>query len=365
MLQIIKEVFPELEISYTFTPQALIKNLAEEKCIERKDGTMETAFIWVQDECTIFFDQLKRAEYMASTDGLLSKFYDGDTFTDSTISRGTKKVINPYCTAFLASTPILPKSFTEKLFMQGLLNRFLFILELKTDFRDERLAGTLTETEHQERLEITDWFDVLNSIVLPTTLMFKPTARKIYSEFSRKIDNIINDDHNLGLRESYFGNLHNYLKRLSAVYQIAELNEEELLNIDGIMYITENSVLWAIKYLEKAWKDFNEAFKISQKLVVNKPAVYHKSALQEIMDKATLILKRYNKSPETYGIKKISDKPIIKLSHLRNGCSGLENFDTHYQELIKLGHLKQHDNFYFSQRPTIGVEILKKEEEGI
>lgn len=257
MQQIIEQVFPELEISYTFTPQALIKNLAEEKWVEKKDGSIETPFTWIQDECTIFFDQLKKADFMASTDGLLSKFYDGKTFTDSTISRGTKKVTNPYCTSFLASTPILPKAFTEKLLMQGLLNRFCFIVEENIEFRDERMGGTFTDREDEERMEITQWFDTLNSLVLPTVVQFKPEARKLYSQFTRRIEKIINDK-SLGLREPYFGNLPNLLKRLSGVYQVAELSEDELLNIDMEMEITENSMLWALDYLEYLWQGFEK-----------------------------------------------------------------------------------------------------------
>jgi len=358
MQQIIEQVFPELEISYTFTPQALIKNLAEEKWVEKKDGSIETPFTWIQDECTIFFDQLKKADFMASTDGLLSKFYDGKTFTDSTISRGTKKVTNPYCTSFLASTPILPKAFTEKLLMQGLLNRFCFIVEENIEFRDERIGGTFTDKEEEERVIITDWFDTLNSLVLPTVVQFKPEARKLYSQFTRRIEKIINDK-SLGLREPYFGNLPNLLKRLSGVYQIAELSDEELLNLDNEIEITENSMLWALDYLEYLWQGFEKVLDLMEKREPKyQPAVYHKDRNIEILNGIVAVYKRYILNPESYGIKNLPTKMIVKLSHLRLECDGLEGFEQGLDELSNAQKIIKHTGYNFSQKATIGIEYI-------
>jgi len=261
MKQIIRELFPELEIAYNFTPQALIKNLADEKGRDRANGTRETPFVWIQDECTIFFDMLRKADFMASTDGLLSKMYDCETFTESTITRGTKTVENPHCTSFLASTPALPKSFSEKLFHQGLLNRFMFVVKENEEFRDERITVNYTEKEEKERILITEWFATLNNLIYDNVVTFEEEARLLFSSFTRKIEKIILKE-KLGLREPYFGNLPNLLKRLSGVYQIAEMNQTELLNIDMLVEINKNSVLWAITYLKNRWIDFEKALEL-------------------------------------------------------------------------------------------------------
>jgi hypothetical protein len=78
-------------ISSAFTPESLVKEMSE-KSVPSSVFRLETPCFWLCDEVSWFFQQLKKKDsYMASVDAILSKLYDGNTYSRSTIGRGKDK----------------------------------------------------------------------------------------------------------------------------------------------------------------------------------------------------------------------------------------------------------------------------------
>ncbi|MBN1329301.1 MAG: DUF3987 domain-containing protein [Candidatus Heimdallarchaeota archaeon] len=334
--QVIEEVEPDLPMLSIFTPQALIDYLSD-KWVETKLGEIWTTATWFLDECSTYFDMLKKADFLAGSDGLLSKLYDSKNAKDLTISRGDKVIKNPYFTGLLASTPDLPTSFTDKMYKQGFLNRWCIIHETSYSTKPERF-DMLTDEELELGNKITLWVDTLNSLVLPTVIKFDSKAIQIYREFSHRIDKAIIKD-NLGLTESYFSNLPKMLTKLAGVYQIAELSQDELLNIDMEIEINENSILVALDYLKYLWHNFQQCYEISRN-PKEMDLTSIKNSVSELLARFELAELEFIKDKNEVYEYDSKNRRITELRKLKQKCQWKE-FDSIFSEAKKMGFLRE------------------------
>ena len=331
---LISEVNPDLPMLSIFTPQALIEHLSS-KGVETKDNQTVTIASWFLDEASTYFDMLRKNDFLAGSDGLLSRLYDSKDVKDLTISRGDKQIKRPYFTAIISSTTDLPTSFTEKMYKQGFLNRWAIIYETKYNTRPERF-DLQTEEEVHLGVEITKWFITLDSLVLSTVLRFDNKASRIYQDFSYRIDKMI-EQNNLGLTESYFSHLPKILTKLAGVYQIAELSEDEILEIDSIMYITENSVLVALKYLEYLWNNFQKCYEVSRN-PKEMDVTSIRNSLSEMVSRFEQAELEFIKE-KGYLYKYDPKRKITTLRLLREKCQWKE-FDQIFEEGKKVGYFR-------------------------
>jgi len=233
-----------------FTPQALVKVL------NRKFTGGITRAVWINDEISGFFEQLKNGGFMTSTDALLSKIYDGRSYYRETIQRGEEKVINPYLTVLLASTEYLPTLFTESSLRQGFLNRFIYVVAK----RQKRLPlrSRLTEEEKRRAEELKRWLATLERFRNSVSMSFTAEAKKIYDKFEEGVERRIEKE-DLGLSEGYWGNLPNLLIRLACIYRISRMTAEELEGYSRLILTVEpQDVERAKAYLRKVWKWWEE-----------------------------------------------------------------------------------------------------------
>jgi len=108
-----------------FTPEALFSVLTTNGTDTEYDGSATGAYI--KDEASGFFASSQR-DYMLGIMEKLSQVYDGEDVSRVTKGGGLEEIINPYLTVMMCSTPYIYKLFSESMFRQGFLNRFLYIV---------------------------------------------------------------------------------------------------------------------------------------------------------------------------------------------------------------------------------------------
>ena len=246
----IEEIAPELMLSKDFTPEALISELSERTV----NGVTHAA--WIHDEVSQFFEALKKKDYMASTDALLSRIYDGRDYYRSTITRGREIIKKPYLTVFIASTDVLPTYFSELYIRQGFLNRFLYVVADRGDLRPLEFVD-----KEDVRLELqklgNEW---LKELFLATNVYIfelDDEAKQFYHEFEHWVDTkILTED--LGIKEGFYGNLPNSLLKLAGVYHISTMEPDDFKNPIPFIKVHRDDFERAARFLAKCEKWFDK-----------------------------------------------------------------------------------------------------------
>jgi len=281
--ELVRLIDRDLLLPEEYTPQSFIRIMAE------KERNGETCVAWVNDEIGSFFEQLKRSDFMAGIDSLLSRVYDGRSYTRTTIGRGAERILNPYLTTLLSSTLYLPSLFEEQKIRQGFMNRFIYVRESRKERRPART--TLTEEEELIAQEIVSWLRTLSMVRSLVLLNFNSAAKRRYEEFEEAVENEI-ENKNLDIKEGYMGNLPNFVMRIAAIYRISRLTISELENIeiiaDPVLIVEEEDVIKAIGYSRKIWKWFEEVISLMKRSSRREEVVtsegyieYIKSRIQE------------------------------------------------------------------------------------
>lgn len=273
--QYIEEIAPEIALPKDFTPESLISELAERTI----NGVTHVA--WVHDEVSQFFEALKKKDYMASTDALLSRIYDGRDYFRSTVSRGREVVKRPYLTVLVASTDVLPTYFSELHIRQGFLNRFLYIVPERGKLQP--LKFNTSDTVREEFRELGDnWLKELYHMTDSIVVDLSGEAKKQYYEFESWIDQkILNED--LGIREGFYGNLPNSLLKLAALYRISRMSPAELQNPKYLLPVEEEDVTRALTFLKKAEKWFNNVIRLMKTSTQRKNVIVDEGDLEYIV----------------------------------------------------------------------------------
>lgn len=246
----VEEIAPEILLPKDFTPEALITELSERTL----NGVTHAA--WIHDEVSQFFEALKKKDYMASTDALLSRIYDGRDYHRSTITRGREVIRKPYLTVFIASTDVLPTYFSELYIRQGFLNRFLYIVADRGKLRPLEFIDK-EDVRHELQKLGDEW---LKELFLATNVYIfdlDDEAKKFYHEFEHWVDNKILNE-NLGIKEGFYGNLPNALLKLAGVYHISTMEAHEFKNPIPFIKVNKHDFERAALFLAECEKWFDQ-----------------------------------------------------------------------------------------------------------
>ena len=285
-VEMAQKVFGEQHmITEAFTPEALIWQMSKMYEIATT-GKRETLCFWASDEIAWFFQQLKKKDsYMASAEAFLSKIYDGNTYSRSTITRGKEKIHNPYLTCLLASTNYLPTFFNELQIRLGFMNRFIYVVAERKERKALR-TKPLTEEEKKKAKELEDFLKSLAERASVTMLEMSTEAKQIYDSFEEQIEKKIEEE-NLDVKEGYCGQLPNLVIRLSCLYRLSRMTKEEIQSYSAPTLVVEKQdVEKAIAYAKKAWKWFEKVIEIMQsaeKLKSSLPINRAKAAILECL----------------------------------------------------------------------------------
>lgn len=264
----------ELLLPYDFTPQSLVTELSK-KC----DGT-ETRAVWLNDETSGFFEQLDRADFMTATDTLLSRIYDGRDYTRSTISRGEEPIRKPYLTVLLSSTEYLPTLFDVGRLRQGFLNRFIYVVGEK----DRRLPSqqNIPQPLRNKATDLQRWLDALSNQTSDTFMDFTSDAQEIYNRYESKVEKVIQNSE-MEEREGYFGNLPNFLVRLSCLHRIARVPIQKIEDYSkAFLTVEKKDVKWAKDYTRSVWNNFIKVVQIMKTSATSKPVKTSENALEMV-----------------------------------------------------------------------------------
>jgi len=254
---ILKDIFGEQPfLSKDFTPEYLVKELAN------KTLGFETYCIWIRDEISGFFEQLRRRDsYMTTADAVLSTIYDGFDYIKGTITRGKESILRPYLTCFLASTEFLPTLFQKLQIRLGFLNRFIFVIG-KRKARKPLRVRSLTESERSEAEHLKEFLKALINKRHTTVMTMSEDAKQRYDVFEMQIENRLETE-NLGIKEGYWGNLPNFTIRLSCLYRLSRMTVEEIRNHrEDTLSVDLQDVERAIEYVWKVWGWFEEVIEV-------------------------------------------------------------------------------------------------------
>jgi len=203
-------------LTESFTPESLIQQMADKSAIFARRNNCTVCY-WISDEIAWLFKSLKKKEsYMEMVDALLSKMYDGITYTRSTTGRGIEQIENPYLTILAASTDYLLTLFDESQVRLGFLNRFVFVIGHREQRKPLR-TNPLTEDEKKVAAEIMSFLKVLSDKQTVTFMEMTVEAKQIYDLFEEEIEKRIENE-NLGIKESYYGQLPNLVVRIACLY---------------------------------------------------------------------------------------------------------------------------------------------------
>jgi hypothetical protein len=256
----IEEISTDMLLSDDFTPSALVKTLAG------KNPGQQVC--WVNDEISSFFEKLRQGDYMTSTDTVLSRIYDGKDYRRETISRQLEHIRAPYLTCLLASTDFLPTLFDEGRLRQGFLNRFIYVVANRTNWKAGR--ALVTQAERDEAMKLLEWTKALSEMddKAAVIISFNNKARKRFNNFEKKVeDKIMSGMH--PLQEGYMGNMPNFVTRLSAIYRIARLDLAYFQLAHNqrrpFLEVEIGDLNRAVDYAEKAWGWFEKTLELMRR----------------------------------------------------------------------------------------------------
>jgi len=252
-------------LSEDHTPEALITEMSLRPIGPPNDTQQkieETPRVWISDEIAGLFQQLKKKEsYMSSIESLLSKLYDGRTFSRKTATKGTEEIRNPYLTCFLASTDYLPTLFQESQLRFGFLHRFIFVNGVRKERKSLR-TNALEGNEISLKSDIENFLTAIHEKKNSVLLEMATEAKQLYDNFDTQTESKIQLG-NLGVKEGYCGQLPNLVVRLSCLYRISRMTNDEVRDQTlDLLTVNKPDVEKAIAYVNKAWGWFGEVIEI-------------------------------------------------------------------------------------------------------
>jgi len=257
MVEMITAVRPSVKLPEDFTPEKLASLLAG----KYDPSYDETRAIWIHDEVSGFFEDLKRKTYMSSTDTLLCRLKDCRDHTRSTLLRGDEEIKKPYLTVFVASTEVLPQLFEERMLRQGFLNRFIYLYGEFKEWKERR--RTLKSSEIEEAKQLEEWLKALdNSGVI--ILDFDSETWEAFHKFEKEVDDTIRRGE-LGLKEGYCANLPEFLLQLACIYRLSRMSKEELEKPPHIVRVTMEDFRKAMAWLREATANFDKIIELMKK----------------------------------------------------------------------------------------------------
>jgi len=277
---IVYDVDERLILPVDFTPHSITTQLLN----QYDPNTEQTIATWINDECSGFFEQLgKKESYMTTADTTLSQIYDGNDHWIKTHARGDEKIKNPYLTILVASTPDTCKFFTDSMIGQGFFNRFIpILLDKYPQYRPASFHGLSIDSRIRLKY-IKEWLRMLYKKSELTILKPNTEAIQIWNQYDKKVYDYIMT-HDLGVSESFYGNLPNTALKIAGLYRISRLETiTEELGIE----IEAQDVQKAITYVDKMWIWFKQLthrrFDISPQRI---------STIEGYINKLTEILER-------------------------------------------------------------------------
>ena len=268
----VEYIAPDIILPKDFTPESLVNILASKTVGDVTHAT------WIHDEVSAFFLALRKKDYMVSTDTILSRIYDGRTYYRSTISRGKEVIKNPYLTTLLASTDFLPTTFSEDYLRQGFLNRFIYVVAKRRQWRELK-----TGVDHDlinEMRQLAEWLRFLYEYPAVMPMQFDNNAKMVYDDFEKEIENTIESE-DLDIKEGFYGNLPNTVIKLSCIYRISRMDLFELQNYTRpILIVEEEDVLKAINYVEKVKRWFDDVITLMKTKTRRKEVVTDESDIE-------------------------------------------------------------------------------------
>lgn len=358
---LIKSLSKDILLADDFTPQSLVLTMKR-----RKSGE---PCAWVHDEISGFFEQLRsNKSYMLTADTVLSRLYDGQTYTKETVGRGLEEIEDAYLTALLASTESLPTLFDRGRFKQGFLNRFIYVVPEIGKSRDSR--KTLTEEEIKEVNRIVSWFKALfnfSHLKYVYSVDFSFDASEWLKKHNKSVEAKIRKGVN-SLGEGFLANQPNVAERLSGIYRLSRLKKRELKKgiKSGTIVVEEKDAIKAILYLNKSKEWFSKVLILMGKPVdapapktVDKDLPHVINAIKEChkLDKDEPTITR-SKSLDKTG------NPYCTRTQLKRATRIMRDSLTDILELAMAdGRVQRHykQKKKGKGRPTIFYELLPKE----
>ena len=283
----IEEIKPDIMLPFDFTPQSLVTELDR---IRRNQGGLETHATWINDEISGFFEHLSKGDYMLTVDTYLSKIYDCEDVSRSTIARGREEIRQPYMTCLLASTGYLPALFDDGRLRQGFLNRFIYVVDLKKDELRAERSEPLASEEKRESDWLLSWLKALNSVNRAVVLDFDKEAKQLREEYTCGVEEWLNRA-DLGIKEGYYGNLPEIATKIACLTRISRLSVEQLKDEGLILLQVEGEDMeTGMRYANKAWKWFEEMLRLRAKARRRPATVYTMEDYQEVVRD---VFKRY------------------------------------------------------------------------
>ena len=198
----------------------------------------------------------------------------------NTIGRGTERIVNPYLTVLVASTEYLPTLFDEIRLRQGFLNRFIYVVGRRE--RRLTLRHALENEEEREATKLYTWLATLYNRREPVFMNFDTDAKAVYDEYEEEIENKIENE-DLGIYEGYYGNLPNFLVKLSSLFRVSRMTEMDLQTFNSpILTIEEKDILRAKSYIYKVWNWFEETVKMMRTTGIAKPVLTEENKLEMV-----------------------------------------------------------------------------------
>ncbi|HEX6560778.1 MAG TPA: hypothetical protein VF016_02000 [Nitrososphaera sp.] len=103
-----------------------------------------------------------------------------------------------------------------------------------------------------------DSLDALTKRTDTVSLMMHVDAKLLYDAYEAEVEDKIEKEE-LGVKEGYYGNLPNFVVRLSCIHRIARLTASEIrAYYDATLGVDKEDVVWAIEYVKKRLATFEE-----------------------------------------------------------------------------------------------------------
>jgi hypothetical protein len=326
--EVIKSINKDILLPNDFTPPKLVSILAEKESGE--------PCCWTDDECSRFFKQVKDQKYMSDAPELLSKTYDGDSFTRGTQARGIEEVNEPHLICFLFSTEYLPKHFTEEHLMQGFLNRFIFAPLNRKSRKAKRTV--LMKAERDEWQEIVKWYRALADMddSVPLLTPFDNKAKKMYDDYEEEIEELIEN----GLHpatEGWIGNMPEQVLRIAGLYRLGRCDigylQQTAKQRRPFLEIEEEDMKKAIALVAQARTWFDQTLHL---MVRSVPHI--RLALKD--QPTELVIQAI----QNHGVKSPNNKPEImkaNLTHALKNKLKAPEYKPALQQLIDEGIVKE------------------------
>jgi len=226
---------------------------------------------WIDDEVSRFYEQMGTANYMAGIAPALSRLYEPlDSYSRSTIDRGTEEIRRSYFTVLTASTMSLPQLFSEREIMQGFLNRFMFILDDIKD-RVDRLdpQQAIINISDVER-KIIEWLEAIrDASTISVYIIPNSEEKEYYRAYEKKINKMIREDEINELYQGYVANLPDFLLKIASLYRISRIPYHIIIqqytkSTNGVRIEMED-LKRAEKLVDLLFENFKKVVRLSRK----------------------------------------------------------------------------------------------------